>query len=117
MSSYMSIYIHIMLTVLQFALHYTMLHKDQNSNGAKKHQPATLASTSCGSWVNIDNADDAVVDPDEDYDPLKPWLVEWDWYINTVEAPLVGMGIVCWWGVCILSLHVGCCDAYLYSHS
>jgi len=32
-------------------------------------------------------------------DPSKPWLEEWNLYIQTHETVPEGMGIVCWWGV------------------
>ena len=32
-------------------------------------------------------------------DPSKPWLDEWNPYIQTHESVPEGMGIVCWWGV------------------
>jgi len=36
-------------------------------------------------------------------DPMKPWLDEWNTYIQTHEIIPEGMGLVRWWGVRIFS--------------
>lgn len=34
-------------------------------------------------------------------DPSKPWLEEWNLYLQTHEVVPEGLGIVEWWGVCV----------------
>jgi hypothetical protein len=38
------------------------------------------------------------------FDPLKPWLLDFRKYIDTLEAiPPPGMSTMRWWGVCFVS--------------
>jgi hypothetical protein len=42
-------------------------------------------------------------------DPTKPWLIEWNMYIQTHEAIPEGMGMVRWWGVSIQVFFIFVC--------
>jgi hypothetical protein len=35
-------------------------------------------------------------------DPKKPWLKEFNYYLNTVDEIPNGLTVVKWWGVCVL---------------
>ena len=35
-------------------------------------------------------------------DPMRPWLTEWNLYVNTNEVIATYMKIVQWWGVCFV---------------
>jgi hypothetical protein len=50
---------------------------------------------------NIDDTDSDEPDDEESTlsDPSKPWLIEWNLYLQTHEVIPEGMGIVKWWGV------------------
>ena len=48
---------------------------------------------------NSDSED--LVDDHASSDPSKPWLKEWNLYLQTHEVVPEGMGIVEWWGVCV----------------
>ena len=50
---------------------------------------------------NIDDTDSESETEMTAADPTKPWLNEWNTYIQTHEIIPEGMGIVRWWGVCI----------------
>jgi len=43
-----------------------------------------------------DNSDDGIMSSD----PSKPWLTEWNLYVQTHEIMPKGMTMVKWWGVC-----------------
>ena len=48
---------------------------------------------------NYDDTDSETEDDITVADPTKPWLTEWNMYIQTREAIPEGMGLVRWWGV------------------
>jgi hypothetical protein len=59
------------------------------SCGRKKSQRRNIDDTDSDSEMEVAAGD-----------PMKPWLHEWNTYIQTHEIIPEGMGIVRWWGVC-----------------
>ncbi|KAF9456143.1 ribonuclease H-like domain-containing protein [Collybia nuda] len=45
-----------------------------------------------------DDEDEAIPSPDSDADPMRPWRVEFNGYLNTREAVPEGMETITWWG-------------------
>ena len=72
---------------------------------------ASLLRTGC--WT-IDDTDSSSDDDEclRAANPADAYLEEWNLYVNTHEAVPDGMGIVQWWGVCIITLFLT-----LISHS
>jgi hypothetical protein len=64
--------------------------------GSATHQVTTRRKSS---RRNIDDTDSESEMEVGSADPTKPWLHEWNTYIQTHEMIPEGMGIVRWWGV------------------
>lgn len=82
-----------------------------NSEGAST-TPATSVSRTSSSGIIQDLSDDehdslpvqrlqASAAPDHASGSRKPWLVEFQQYVNTAEHVPPGMSAVWWWGVSI----------------
>jgi hypothetical protein len=52
---------------------------------------------------DLDSNDSDSDDISDDEASGAPWLVEYEWYMNTNDIIPPGMTVVAWWGVCHLS--------------
>lgn len=57
---------------------------------------------------NLDTDSEGEDDENGGSDPSKPWMAEFQRYMNTHDLVPEGMSIVEWWGVCIF-LQALCC--------
>ncbi len=88
--------------ISQFIEQYQKLHAHLQMASLSTHKSKTLSLNG----LHHQNVDDTDTEDDDDddvfdnlVDPSRPWLEEWNLYLNTHDIVPEGMGIVCWWGV------------------
>jgi len=82
----------------QFIERYKHLHKPNTTSQSQAKKRTT--PTKKGRRRNVDDTASEDSDTGGDLvDPTRPWIAEWNLYVNTNETIAKDMGIVQWWGV------------------
>jgi hypothetical protein len=89
----------------QFIERYEHLHRSNTTLASQSQAKKRTTTTKKGQRRNVDDTASENSDTGGDLvDRMRPWLAEWNLYVNTNETIAKEMKIVQWWGVRLVYL-------------